>query len=211
MGNDGALQAVEALRQRSKLSKDRHFAAAERKGHLHALIGLPAIVINVFMGVVLGNVLQAEKPPQWAPMVAVGLSFVAAALSAILTFFNFAKAAEGHRTVANRYLWISTVCEHLLLENRDQPIAPREIWAKIPELQTLYQKINEDAEALPTIGKDLQKARKKHSLVPFLSPTTLTQGNGTGEAHNEPIQPTETAPSVSISKDPKAAENSPRG
>ena len=198
MANDGALQAIESLRQRSKLSKDRHFAAAERKSHLHAWIGLPTVLINVFVGIVIGNVLQADKPPAWAPIAAVSLSFVAAALSAVLTFFNFARMAESHRAVANRYLCISTACEHLVLENGDQPIKTATLWEKVRELQAVYHEINEDAEAFPTTLGDLKRAKSKHSLVPFVSPVKLVE-NGKQDAPN-PSPPPEAAPSVSRGK-----------
>ena len=87
MPTDGAMTALEALRQRAKLSKDRHFAAAERKAHYQTWIGLPVILINVFVGVVLVKYLQSGDPPFWASSMAVGLAFFGASLSAIQTFF----------------------------------------------------------------------------------------------------------------------------
>jgi len=185
-GPSGALAAVESLRQRAKLSKDRHFAAADRKGVYHTAIGLPAVVINVFLGVVIGNLVQLKEPPAWASATAVGFSFGAACLSAILTFFNFARTAEAHRSVANRYLRVSTDCEHLLLENQDLPTNPAKLWAAVRELHDLYQKINEDAEAFPTSPADLVKARNRHALVPFKSP--VTDGSET-KSPNTPAAP----------------------
>lgn len=164
-----AIDAIERLREKSKLSKDRHFIAAERKTYSNLWIGLPVVLINVFVGTVLVQFLN-DSPPVWASILATLLAFSAASLSAAQTFFNFGKAAEGHRSIANRYLELTMACEHLIGRLRDGQIAPETVWDGIDEITTTYNQINVEAEAFTTNERDFRKAKCKTSAVkPFFA------------------------------------------
>jgi len=59
---DGALALIEELRIDAKLGKGKHFAASDRKLLWHRLCGIPVILANLFVGIVLLN-LQGQAPP----------------------------------------------------------------------------------------------------------------------------------------------------
>lgn len=52
---DGALALIEELRLDAKLGKGKHFAASDRKLLWHRLCGVPVILANLFVGIVLLN------------------------------------------------------------------------------------------------------------------------------------------------------------
>jgi hypothetical protein len=156
-----AMKALEELRQDSKLCKDRHFAAAERKFSYHVWFGVPVVIANVFIGSVLVELLKKPNPETWITVTASLLSFLAASLSGVQTFLNFHKAAEGHRSVANKYLEISRKCKHLLLKQKDDPVPITDLWSKIEEITQAYSEVNITAEAFPTSDSDFKKAKAK--------------------------------------------------
>ncbi|MBV7544292.1 SLATT domain-containing protein [Acidovorax sp. sic0104] len=60
---DGALALIEELRVDAKLGKGKHFAASDRKLLWHRLCGIPVILANLFVGIVLLNLQgQASSP-----------------------------------------------------------------------------------------------------------------------------------------------------
>jgi hypothetical protein len=184
--NEPAMQALQGLRTKCKLNKDRHFAAGERKTFYQTWVGLPVILINVFVGTVLVQFTSSGQPPQWASVSATALAFLAASLSSVQTFFNFGKMAEGHRTVANRYLRAMMLCENLLLRLSSEQISMAKAWEQIDILTQEYDEINVEAEAFPTSASDFKRATKRDSLVPF---QLAAAGKGTNDApHQQPPQ-----------------------
>lgn len=61
---DGALTVIEELRVDAKAGKGKHFAASDRKLMWHRLCGVPVILANLFVGIVLLNLQgQSVSPP----------------------------------------------------------------------------------------------------------------------------------------------------
>src|SRR5690606_31298684 len=104
---EGAIQLLDELRTDAKIGKSKHFNASRRKITLNNWIGIPVIVINVFVGTVIVALLSDGTDKQNIAIISSILAFAAASLSALQTFFNFHKAAEGNSSVGNRYLKIS--------------------------------------------------------------------------------------------------------
>jgi hypothetical protein len=72
---DGALALIEELRVDAKLGKGKHFAASDRKLLWHRLCGVPVIVANLFVGIVLLNLQgQASSHATLAPAPAISAS-----------------------------------------------------------------------------------------------------------------------------------------
>lgn len=67
VGVAGALAAIEELRVDSKTGKGKHFAASDRKMLWHRIFGVPVIVANLFVGIVLVN-LQSTSGANEAPV-----------------------------------------------------------------------------------------------------------------------------------------------
>ncbi|EKO5201141.1 SLATT domain-containing protein, partial [Vibrio vulnificus] len=95
------------------------------------------------------------------------LAFGAASMSALQTFFNFHKAAEGHSQVGNRYLKISRNCKKLLRKHQDIPFTADKLWEEVEVIQNEYLEINVEAEAFPTSDRDLKRAKSAQEVTPF--------------------------------------------
>lgn len=199
-GNAGALAAIEELRIDSKIGKSKHFAASDRKMFWHRVFGVPVIVANLFVGIVLVNLQStssgaeyptaqpavqadapatstiASKPPllanEYLSLLSILLAFGAASLSGVQTFFNFHKASEGHRSIGNRYVHVSRQCKALQQRHRDIPFPPEELWKEYEKVYGEYNQINAEAEAFPTSRSDLKKAKGAAEISPYKNPHT---------------------------------------
>lgn len=202
---DGALALIEELRVDAKLGKGKHFAASDRKLLWHRLCGVPVILANLFVGIVLLN-LQGQASSAAAPLPALSasapvathdatatgalraflssdalallsvvLAFSAASLSGVQTFFNFYKSFEGHRAIGNRYTHLSRQCKALQQKHRDLPFDAKSFWEHYDKLITEYNQINIDGEAFPTSSSDLKKARNGPVLSPYNPPASISK------------------------------------
>lgn len=194
----GALAAIEELRVDSKIGKSKHFAASDRKLLWHRLCGVPVILANLFVGIVLVSVqgtngtpisvtpqeqlasavTKKEDAAKAAPFLAseglsllsIFLAFGAASLSGVQTFFNFHKASEGHRAIGNRYVHVSRQCKSLQQKHRDIPFSAENIWIEYSKLYDEYHQINTEAESFPTSPGDLKKAKGATEISPYKNP-----------------------------------------
>jgi hypothetical protein len=66
-GNKGALTAIDELRIDSKIGKSKHFNASDRKLFWHRFYGVPVIVANLFVGIVLVSLQGAKTPVTTEP------------------------------------------------------------------------------------------------------------------------------------------------
>jgi hypothetical protein len=164
----GAIQLIDELRSDAKLGKSKHFNASRRKIGLHNLVGIPVILINVFIGTVIVSMLSDGTGNKWVAIGSTVLAFAAASLSAVQTFFNFHKMAEGHSSVGNRYLKVSRNCKKLLRKHQDIPYSPEQLWSEAELIQNEYLEINVEAEAFPTVDRDLKKANNATEVTPFI-------------------------------------------
>jgi hypothetical protein len=76
----GALALIEELRLDAKLGKGKHFAASDRKLLWHRLCGIPVILANLFVGIVLLN-LQGQATPLPVPTANIAASSISAPAS----------------------------------------------------------------------------------------------------------------------------------
>ena len=193
----GALAAIEELRVDSKIGKSKHFAASDRKLLWHRLCGVPVILANLFVGIVLVSIQGTNGTPTFAapqeqvapvtkkeeavkaePLLAseglsllsIFLAFGAASLSGVQTFFNFHKASEGHRAIGNRYVHVSRQCKSLQQNHRDIPFTAENIWIEYSNLYDEYHQINTEAESFPTSPSDLKKAKGAAEISPYKNP-----------------------------------------
>ena len=161
------VEQLQELHDNAKLSKYRHFAAAERKLLYHRLCGWGVILIEIAIVLILLDVLAAHPSLTWLKVVAIFAAAIATALSATQNYFDFHKVSVGHRNVANRYLEISKKCKRLLGQREDLHVSPTELWDALKAMDVEYDTLNRDAEAFPTARADydqaLQEARQPSS------------------------------------------------
>ena len=166
--SEGAIRILDELRIDAKLGKSKHFSASRRKITTHNWLGIPVIVINIFIGTVIFTFLLDGNEKNYFNISAAVAAFIAASMSAVQTFFNYHKTAEGHSSVGNRYLKVSRSCKMLLRKHQDIPFTPDALWSKAEAIQQEYLDINNEAEAFPTNNKDLRNARAAKEITPFL-------------------------------------------
>lgn len=158
MANDinSVLLQIKKIRAAAWIGKKKHYNAADWKDGLNLWFGAPAMVINVVVGSLLIGLLSETFPNEakWWAAVAV---LVAAVLTAVQTFFNFQKQAEGHRRIASRYLILANDCSSLLalLESGN---TPKNIIERMDALSIRYNEITQDSDACPVSNADYKKA-----------------------------------------------------
>ncbi|XZG69974.1 SLATT domain-containing protein [Chitinibacteraceae bacterium HSL-7] len=162
------LNALDELRRDARICKARHFAAADRKLVLHRWCGVPVVLANLFVGSVLVQLQGSQPMPNTSALglASILIAFLAASLSAIQTFFNFQKAAEGHRSVGNRYLTIMRHAKMAIQRFEDMPEDVAALWQQFDQLHEEYLLINTEAEAFPTSASDLRGALSQPELTP---------------------------------------------
>ncbi len=160
----GALMALNELREDTRLSKNRHFAAADRKERLDSRLGVAQIILSAFTGTVLIALVSANKGSAWVA-IATLLSFAAAALGGLLHNLKLAKQVEGHKRAGNLYQDIGRQSKMLAHRINDGGVSQNDAWKLIDYIRIEYNKANEQAESLHTTEKDFEKAKSRRSLT----------------------------------------------
>lgn len=137
--------------------KKKHFNAADRKKTYHYWLGLPVVIINLFVGSILFKILFSSEGTVLIPAV---LAFIAALLSGLQTYFNFYQKAEGHRKIGNRYLTVFKHCCRIEAYIKDEVLNKEGIIKNLEDVAKEIDAINRDAEAFPTSDSDFRKAQK---------------------------------------------------
>ncbi|MUG92804.1 SLATT domain-containing protein [Scytonema sp. UIC 10036] len=156
------------LSENTRLNKRQHFCAAERKNFYNDIFGSTAVVINIILGSVL-FVTISDTLPNEAKWLSGFMAIIAGTCAGIQTFFNFQKAAEGHRKIANRYLEIQRESEIILANYEDGLIKLDTLQEEIRTLNEKYHKINEDAQDFPTTNRDYKKAKNRMKNMKVLT------------------------------------------
>lgn len=157
---EATLKEIKKLRVNALYGKKKHFNAANRKRSYRLRLNIPVITFNVLLGGSLVFTILEETSPEVAKIFAALLSFLAAVMVGVSTFFNFSEQVEGHKKVGNKYLEVVKGCERLLALFTDDLIDKQELVDKFEELSNLNLEANKDAEAYHTNKKDYEKARK---------------------------------------------------
>lgn len=170
---------IEELRKDAKLSKDRHFAAAERKLAYHKLCGWVVMILEIVIVVILIDVLATHPEMTKLKIMALVAAALAGSLSATQNFFDFQKASSGHRSIANRYLEISKKCKRLLGQHDDLHLDATVLWEEFKRIDGEYDSLNREAEAFATAKSDYKRAlvKSKLSLVDTTQPELLASPN----------------------------------
>lgn len=173
------IEQIEELRKDAKLSKDRHFAAAERKLAYHKLCGWVVMILEIFIVVILIDVLVTHPELTWLKIIALLAAALAGSLSATQNFFDFQKTSSGHRSIANRYLEISKRCKRLLGQHDDLQMDAAVLWDEFRKIDAEYDNLNREAEAFATAKADYEQAlsKSKLSLVDTTQPELLASSN----------------------------------
>jgi hypothetical protein len=147
----------------SKIGKDRHFIAANRKNNYNKKIGLTVVLINVLIGSSVLTLLEYDDFGKKIKEIFVSLlSFAAASFAAMQTFFNYSKDIENHRKIGNQYLEVARDADDLLSKFKDKNIEPNECLQQYEELVKKYKNINREGESCPNSTSDYKAAYEKN-------------------------------------------------
>lgn len=148
---DDIYAVMKKLFDDSRVVKSAHFIAAQRKNRLAKIIGAIVIVLNVLIG--SGLVEALIETPSKITTAIKALSFLAAALAGIQTFFNFQKEVECHTNAGDVYSNINRRLGLLMAEYQEQPANRPALLTGFKELNTEFLKANENNKVcVPTDG-----------------------------------------------------------
>ncbi|GAA4823841.1 SLATT domain-containing protein [Algivirga pacifica] len=150
---------IKELQCDARLNKDMHFHAAERKNSANKYMGITVVLINVIIG---SSLIELMREDIFRKALVSVISFVAAAMAAIQTFFNYSKDIENHRKIGNMYLELAREADNLLGKLFDDFISEKEARNGYDALLKKYHSINKEGEmALPS-KKDFEQAFAKN-------------------------------------------------
>lgn len=152
----------------SKIGKDRHFNAAIRKNSYNKRIGITVVLINVLIGSSILSLFEETKIQNGELMkkVLVGLlSFAAASLAAMQTFFNYSRDIENHRKIGNQYLDIARDSDDLLSKLKGHSIESDDCLIQYNKLVKRYKEVNKEGEICPSSPKDYEFAKAKNKSM----------------------------------------------
>ncbi len=98
MSLGGFWSLLDTWKRRIIINQEAHYSAAARFKKYHYWIGSPTIIFAT----IAGATLLAEAKEPWIRISVGIIGLIAAALSAIQTFYSHSKQAETHRSVAAR-------------------------------------------------------------------------------------------------------------
>ncbi len=152
----------------SKIGKDRHFIAADRKDNYRIILG----IISVIGTAIIAS--QAIKDTfstfgfteRYHPLIVSIISLIVSICTSILGFLGLERQVAQHRFIGNMYIDIAKKAENLFYRlaelERDNDTKINKINHKFRKLQNLYLKINKEGESCPTSKKDSERSFKQN-------------------------------------------------
>jgi hypothetical protein len=156
-GSDDIYAAMEKLLRDAQRVRSAHFIAAQRKSRNSKIIGVAVIVLNILIG---SGLIEAALPDQNKITVTIKLlSFLAAALAGIQTFFNFQKEIECHINSGDVYGSINRRVSLVMAEYQEKPAGRDALINDFKALSAEYLKANEDSRPCVPTDDDYKHAR----------------------------------------------------
>jgi hypothetical protein len=154
---DEIYAAMETLLRDSQRVKSAHFIAKQRKSTKSKIIGISVVVLNLF---ITSGLIEAATANQNRITTAIKLfSFVAAALAAIQTFFNFQKEIECHTNAGDIYSNIYQRLKLIMAEYQEKPTNRDALYNDFKALHAEHLKANADSKLCVPSDSDYDKAR----------------------------------------------------
>jgi hypothetical protein len=154
---DDIYAVMQKLFDDSRAVKSAHFIASQRKNRHAKIIGAIVIVLNVLIG--SGLIEAVIKDDSGITTTIKALSFLAAALAGIQTFFNFQKEVECHTNAGHVYSSINHRLGLLMAEYQEQPANRPALINDFKTLNTEYLKANDEGRGCVPTDNDYKKAR----------------------------------------------------
>jgi len=161
----------------SHKARDRHDAAARHYANAQFWLGVPALLVSTLVGTTVFAALSSrETPPLWVAV----LSVLAAVLTALQTFMDFAGRSDKHRNAAVKYKVAIRLFEETLVQlgQGKEPVKD-----EIDAARTMLDGLEETApvimskfyDAIEKRYRDMQYVSEAIGL--YTKPSPLRQGN----------------------------------
>lgn len=148
----------------SKIGKDRHFIAADRKNIRRIALGLFSVIgTAIIASKAIKDVFQAITPISGYEALFIStISLLVGVSTAILGFLGLEKQVSQHRLVGNMYIEVSRKARRLI--NRlHEGEAVDTVKSEFQTILTEYLSINKEGESCPTSKKDSIKSLNQNS------------------------------------------------
>jgi hypothetical protein len=150
---------LEDWHARAMAARASHYALASRLRVRNLLIGVPSVLFSSVVGTSLFATLTQEDVNKTLRIVIGTVSFLAAALAALQTFFRFHERAERHVLAADWYSAIRRDLAEVIALPSDQREQPKEC------LDRLRKEMNKVGQQAPEIDEHVwAKMAKAHGV-----------------------------------------------
>ena len=156
--NDILAQA-EIYRRNYAIICRSHYLASSRIGRFNDYLGVPVVVLTVFVGTSIFGTLNESPDVKWR--IAAGLlSLTAAIMASLQTFLKFSERSDNHKVAGSRYAVVRRRLEFFLLKYSTEPDRDRK--EALGELEEILSRLAELADDSPSIpDKDYRQAEKE--------------------------------------------------
>ncbi|MCU7829584.1 MAG: SLATT domain-containing protein [Candidatus Thiodiazotropha sp. (ex Myrtea sp. 'scaly one' KF741663)] len=137
------------IEEDSDHSARSHYNAADRWGHYHLWIGLPATILAAVAGGAAFNNCQ---------IIAVALSIIVTALTTVLTFLKPSERAEIHKSAADQFLGLRNKSRLFREVELSDATDMESVKAKLLELAAVRDELNRSSPGIPR--EDYEKAKR---------------------------------------------------
>ncbi len=150
----------ERIEMNAATCKFAHFKSSYSKQNLTLILGVPVVVINVFIGSTL-----IKSLGDYSNTIISVLSLLAATLAGVQTYLSYQKKSMLHVEVGNLYSDIEREARVAKGKCQADVISLEEGWAAVSTLESKYSEANKKAQECPISDSALSSGRNKfHSL-----------------------------------------------
>lgn len=154
---DEIYAAMERFLLDAQRVRSAHFIAAQRKSRKSKIIGVSVVVLNLLIG---SGLIEVTIINQNKITIAIKLlSFLAAALAGIQTFFNLQKEVECHTNAGDVYSSIKHRTSLVMAEYHEKPANRNALITHFKALDAEFLKANDDSKACVPTDRDFDNAR----------------------------------------------------
>lgn len=148
----------------SKIGKDRHFIAADRKNIRRIALGLFSVIgTAIIASKAIKDVFQAITPISGYEALFIStISLLVGVSTAILGFLGLEKQVSQHRLVGNMYIEVSRKARRLINRLHEGEVVDT-VKSEFQTILTEYLSINKEGESCPTSKKDSIKSLNQNS------------------------------------------------
>jgi SMODS and SLOG-associating 2TM effector domain family 4 len=154
------IEAATKFRNSAQFMRDQHYGRSDNASRWNIILGVPATLIAAVVSTSIFASINSSPSNHWK-IVAGTIALIAAALSALQTFFRFPESGERHRVAAAKYGAVRRSLELFVLRYAHANSSSRD--EALNALDKLTTKLGELDESSPGIGKPRTLSRRRRA------------------------------------------------